>query len=115
MSYRTGMGIALNVIKYRYVNMSTCDALPSGMHLTRPPYLLGMAGQSSPGPGQPPSQQTRMPWAAAPAQGSTLTLVRFITGAKAEAWCLLIHADASLSHGGQGESLVPRSLVIEFW
>jgi hypothetical protein len=33
------------------------------------------------------------------------------TGAKTKAWCLLIHADASLSlspsHGGQGGSLVP--------
>ena len=30
-----------------------------------------------------------------------------LTGAKAKAWCLRIHAEASLSHGGQGESLVP--------
>ena len=29
------------------------------------------------------------------------------TGARANAWCSLIHAEASLSHGGQGESLVP--------
>ena len=31
-------------------------------------------------------------------------------GARARMWCLLTHADASLSlsHGGQGESLVPR-------
>ena len=32
------------------------------------------------------------------------------TGARAKAWrLLLIHAEASLSHGGQGESLVPPS------
>jgi len=34
-----------------------------------------------------------------------------LTGARAKAWCLLIRAEASyslsLSHGGQGESLVP--------
>jgi len=29
------------------------------------------------------------------------------TGGMAEDWCLLIHAEASLTHGGQGESLVP--------
>ena len=28
-------------------------------------------------------------------------------GARAKAWYLLTHAEASLSHGGQGESLVP--------
>ena len=30
-----------------------------------------------------------------------------LTGAWARAWCVLIHAEASPSHGGQGESLVP--------
>jgi hypothetical protein len=31
-----------------------------------------------------------------------------VTGARAKAWCLLTHAEAFLSHGGQGgESLVP--------
>ena len=30
-----------------------------------------------------------------------------LTGGRAKAWCLLIHAEASLSYGGQGESLVP--------
>ena len=30
-----------------------------------------------------------------------------LTGARAKAWCLLIHAEASLSHGDKGESLVP--------
>jgi hypothetical protein len=30
-----------------------------------------------------------------------------LTWAKAKAWCLLIHAEASLSHEGHGESLVP--------
>ena len=29
------------------------------------------------------------------------------TGSRAKAWCLNIHAEASLSHGGQGESLEP--------
>ena len=27
------------------------------------------------------------------------------TGGRAKAWCLLIHAEASFSHGAQGESL----------
>jgi hypothetical protein len=30
-----------------------------------------------------------------------------LTGARAKAWCLLVHAEASLSLSGQGESLVP--------
>jgi len=30
-----------------------------------------------------------------------------LTGARTKACCLVIHAEASLSHGGQGETLVP--------
>ena len=32
-------------------------------------------------------------------------------GARAKAWCLLVHAEASLSHGAEGECLVPPSNI----
>ena len=32
---------------------------------------------------------------------------RQLTGDRAKGWCLLVHEEACLSHGGQGESLVP--------
>ena len=40
---------------------------------------------------------------------TTKILTTRATRARAKAWCLIIYAEASLSHSGQGESLVPPS------
>ena len=59
-----------------------------------PPYTRGNVSLSR-GPGRKPG-------------ASLYTRKRLsLTGTRANAWCLLIHAEAPLSHGGQGESLVP--------
>jgi len=60
-----------------------------------PPYTCARVSLSR-GPGRKPgaSSYTRK------------HLSLSLTGARAKAWCLLIHAEASLSHGGQGEKLV---------
>ena len=58
-----------------------------------PPYTRGSVSLSR-GPGRKPG-----------ASLYTRKRLSLTGGSKAKAWCLLIHAEASLSHGGQGESL----------